>query len=266
MAWVGDVNRLVEDCARYWTEAGLPRRRVAEMRLELTQHLEAAAAEGRDPESVVGPDIAKFAETWAAAFKPAGSELPTWEEVMSGQTGAARRIRRELVALAFGVVALVAAVAVAGKGGDPVENELWRWLWTGLAVVMGIGEIFSAGFFLLPFAIGAAAAAVLAWIGTSVLSQWIVFFAVSIVALVYLRRFVDRQDQAVPHRVGANRWVGSTGVVLEEIDPDTASGLVRVDSEEWRATSLHGNTIPVGARIVVRNVSGARLIVEEIEY
>src|SRR5690606_12893671 len=102
MAWVGDVNRLVEDCARYWTEAGLPRRRVAEMRLELTQHLEAAAAEGRDPESVVGPDIAKFAETWAAAFKPAGSELPTWEEVMSGQTGAARRIRRELVALAFG--------------------------------------------------------------------------------------------------------------------------------------------------------------------
>ena len=264
MAWVGDVNRLVEDCARYWIEAGVPRRRVAEMRLELTQHLEAAAAEGRSPESVVGPDVGKFAQEWAAAFVP--TKTPSWEEVMSGKTQAARRVRREMMALALGVVAVVVAIAVAGRGGDTVENETWRWLWTGLAVVMGIGEIFTAGFFLLPFAIGAAAAAVLAWVGTGVLAQWLVFFAVSIVALVYLRRFVDRQDQATPHRVGANRWVGSTGVVLEEIDPDSASGLVRVDNEEWRAASLHGNTIPAGARITVRDVRGARLIVEESEY
>lgn len=266
MAWIGDVNRLVDDCARYWAEAGVPRRRVAEMRLELTQHLEAAAAEGRSPESVVGPDVGKFAQEWAEAFAPTGTKTPTWEEVMSGTTSAARRIRRELAALALGVVAVVVAVATAGRGGDPMENEVWRWLWTGLAVVMGIGEIFTAGFFLLPFAIGAAAAAVLAWVGTAVLAQWLVFFAVSIVALVYMRRFVDRQDQATPHRVGANRWYGATGVVLEEIDPDSARGLVRVDNEEWRATSLHGNTIPVGARIVVRDVRGARLIVEEIEY
>src|SRR5690606_20773710 len=154
MAWIGDVNRLVDDCARYWAEAGVPRRRVAEMRLELTQHLEAAAAEGRSPESVVGPGVGKFAQEWAEAGAAAG-------------------------ALALGVVAVVVAVATAGRGGDPMENEVWRWLWTGLAVVMGIGEIFTAGFFLLPFAIGAAAAAVLAWVGTAVLAQWLVFFAVS---------------------------------------------------------------------------------------
>src|SRR5690606_40399983 len=78
---VGDVNRLVEDCARYWIEAGVPRRRVAEMRLELTQHLEAAAAEGRSPESVVGPDVGKFAQEWARSEEHT-SELQSRENLV----------------------------------------------------------------------------------------------------------------------------------------------------------------------------------------
>lgn len=147
-----------------------------------------------------------------------------------------------------------------------MENELWRWLWTGLAIVMGIGEIFTAGFFLLPFAIGAAVSAVLAWVGVGVLAQWLVFFGVSIIALTYLRRYIDRQDRGDQPRVGANRWVGSNGIVLEEIDPDAATGMVRVENEEWRATSLRGGTIPAGARIAVRDVRGARLVVERLEH
>jgi len=185
---------------------------------------------------------------------------------MSGRTERARRARREMLAFGAGIVAIVVAVAVAGKGAETMEQELWRWLWTGLAVVMGIGEIFTAGFFLLPFAIGAAAAGVLAWVGASVLAQWLVFFGVSVVALAYLRRYIDRQDEGDQPRVGANRWVGSSGIVLEEIDPDTASGMVRVENEEWRATSLHRVTIPAGSRIEVRDVRGARLVVEPIEH
>lgn len=260
-----DIIRLVDDCVRYWRETGLDPARVDEMRLELTQHLEAAVAEGRDPSVVVGEDVASFAESWAAAHLPAGRPRPTWDDVMSGRTEQARRIRRETLVFGAGVVAIVVAVAVAGKGAETVDNEIWRWLWTGLAIVMGIGEIFTAGFFLLPFAIGAAASAVLAWIGAGVLAQWLVFFGVSLVALVYLRRYIDRQDQAEQPRIGANRWIGAVGIVLDEIDPDAATGLIRVENEEWRATSVHGETIPAGARIRVREVRGARLVVEQVE-
>lgn len=146
-----------------------------------------------------------------------------------------------------------------------MENDLWRWLWTGFAIVMGIGEIFTAGFFLLPFAIGAGVAAVLAWVGAGLLAQWLVFFGVSVVSLAYLRRYIDRQDEAEQPRVGANRWVGGRGIVLEAIDPDTATGMVRVENEEWRATSMHGDPIPPGTRVVVREVRGARMIVEQVE-
>lgn len=260
-----NVVELVDACARYWAETGVPRKRVAEMRLELTQHLNEAAADGREPAAVVGSSLARFAETWAAEHRPAGNTTPTWEDVMSGRTERDRRRRREMLAFGLGIVAIVVAFAVVGKGAETVEEEIWRWLWTGLAVVMAIGEIFTAGFFLLPFAIGAGAAAVLAWVGASVLAQWLVFFGVSVIALAYLRRYITHQDEGEQPRVGANRWVGSQGIVLEEIDPDTASGMVRVENEEWRATSTHGGRIPAGSRIAVRDVRGARLVVEQVE-
>lgn len=259
------VDRVVDDCALYWTETGVPATEVAEMKVELSQHLRSTAAEGRDIEAVTGADLAHFAEQWASEHRDVTRKTPTWDDVISGRTQRARVRRRELIAYAGGLVVLVSAAAVAGKGEVTMEEEIWRWLWTGLAIVMGVGEIFTAGFFLLPFSVGAVAAAVLAWIGANVLSQWLVFFGVSIVSLGYLRRYIDRQDEGVQPRVGANRWIGSHGIVLEEIDPDTAGGMVRVDNEEWRATSKSGAIIPPGARITVTDVSGSRLVVEPLE-
>lgn len=259
-----DVSRLVENCTLYWKETGVPPKVVEEMRLELAQHLTEAEANGRDAVAVVGNRPDEFAEAWAAEHRRARATTPSWEDVMNGRPSRDRRKRRDMIAYGAGIVALVAAVAVAGRGAD-VDNEIWRWLWTGFAVVMGIGEVFTAGFFLLPFAVGAGCAAILAWLGTGLLAQWLVFFGVSVVALAYLRRYIDRQDEGDQPRIGANRWVGAEGIVLEEIDPDTASGMVRIATEEWRATSAHGGTILAGSRIVVRRVSGARLVVDQIE-
>lgn len=262
-----EVARIVADCERYWRETGVPRRAVAEMRLELEQHLVEAEADGRDPESVVGPDLAGFAETWAAEYRRP-DRASDFARITTGRTGTTAD-RRVLWTYAAGAAALVAGVAAGnllagGGGGDDVDNELWRWVWVIFALGMGVGEIFTAGFFLLPFAIGAAAAAVLAWLGVNLLAQWLVFFGVSLVALAYLRRFIARQDTLDQPRVGANRWLDARGIVLEAIDPVSGSGMVRVENEEWRATT-DGEPIPAGSRIVVRNVRGARLVVEQVE-
>jgi membrane protein implicated in regulation of membrane protease activity len=161
------------------------------------------------------------------------------------------------------MAAVVAAVAVAGEGGNDVDNEVWRWLWTIFAIVMGIGEIFTAGFFLLPFAIGAGAAAILAWANAAVIAQWLVFFGVSIFSLAYLRRFITRQDEGDQPRIGANRWIGLEGIVISDIDPSSGSGMVRVESEEWRA--IAPQPIATGQGIIVTDVRGARLVVEPLE-
>lgn len=260
VATVSDGERVLAEVERYWLEAGLRKDEVAEMKAELEQHLSEAAAHGRAVEDVVG-DRAGFAESWAAASR--GKPAVAWDDVQSGRTKTRRESLRDLELFGIGAVAVIAAAAVAGNGGGDVDNEIWRWLWTIFAIVMSIGEMFTAGFFLLPFAIGGAAAAILAWLGASILAQWLVFFGISIFALAYLRRYIGRQDEAVQPRVGANRWVGSEGVVLETIDPHLGSGMVRILNEEWRATAL--SPIEAGARIVVTDVQGARLMVEHLE-
>lgn len=253
-----DLQRVVDSCERYWRETGVPGRASTEMRLQLEEHLNSATASGRPIESVIGANLAEFAENWASEYRL--RPTATWDDVKSGRTGRDRAARRELIAYAAGITLVVAAVALAANGGDQLENDVWRWLWTGLAVVMGVGEMFTAGFFLLPFAIGAAASAVLAWLGVGILPQWLVFFGVSLVALVYLRRFITRQDEGDQPAVGANRWANLKGTVLETIDPIAVTGLVRIGGEEWRATT-DGPTIPAGTQVIVKEVRGARLLV-----
>jgi membrane protein implicated in regulation of membrane protease activity len=246
---------------RYWREAGLSSEDVAEMSAELDQHLSEALISGRSVEDVIG-DRATFAESWAAARR--GRPVVRWDDVQSGRARRDRATRRDLALYGLATAALlVAAYVVARQGGEQVDNEIWRWMWTILAVVMGIGEIFTAGFFLLPFAIGATAAAILAWLNVVVLAQWLVFFGVSIFSLAYLRRFIGRQDEGEQPRVGANRWKGELGVVLHDIDPHTGTGMVRVLNEEWRATAPA--PIPAGAQVIVTEIQGARLIVERLE-
>jgi len=254
---------VLDEIERYWRETGVPRPAILDMRSELEQHLADAAGDGRTMSDVVGPDPARFAENWASAYRMHRTTTASWQEVQSGAAGTARKTRRELALYTIGLGAVIAAVAVAGQGGNDVDNELWRWLWTIFAVVMGVGEIFTAGFFLLPFAIGAASAAILAWAGTGILAQWLVFFGVSIVSIAYLRRFITRQDEAEQPKVGANRWVGAEGIVLEAIDPQSGAGMVRVATEEWRATALQ--PISKDTAIVVTEVRGARLVVDPLE-
>ncbi len=142
--------------------------------------------------------------------------------------------------------------------------HIWIWVWILLAVILSIAEIFTAGFFLLPFAIGAAVAALLEflWPGDSLAWQWMSFVGLSSLLLIVLRRFADRVTHEPPQKVAGDRLLGRSGVVLSTIDSDGSGGMVRVDREEWRAESADGGVLPEGSHITVLAVEGTRLIVE----
>ncbi|MEJ2152605.1 MAG: NfeD family protein [Gemmatimonadota bacterium] len=254
-----DIVTVVTDCERYWRETGVPPGAVTEMRAELQQHLIQVLAEGRSAHAVVGSDLPAFAEAWAAERRSSAGRVPSWEEVTTGKSTGSRRAR--FAAAGFVVLVLAAAglaLAIAGAG-DPATNVTWRWLWTSLAIIMGLGEIFTASFFLLPFAVGAVAAATLAWLGVQLLAQWLVFFFVSGLALAYVRQFMSHQDDASA-AIGANRYLNSSGIVTARVDAETATGMVRVETEEWRATT-DGQPLEPGAHVIVVGIRGARLVV-----
>lgn len=146
--------------------------------------------------------------------------------------------------------------------GSCVNNVL-IWVWAALALIFFIAEIFTAGFFLVCFGIGAAAAALLAALGIDVLWQFVAFIGVSLVALAFLRPFAKNMSTHVPNPGGIDRVVGKQAVVLEAIDPLAATGRVRIEREEWRADSIDGHLIAKDAVVKVVSVSGTRVLVRE---
>jgi membrane protein implicated in regulation of membrane protease activity len=142
--------------------------------------------------------------------------------------------------------------------------DLIRWVWVVMALFFFIAEIFTAGFVLACFGVGALAAAVLAFLGTGLAWQLGAFVVVSIVAVVLSRPFAERVTGKQPEGVGVDRVLGKQAVVIEAIDPLSASGRVRVDREEWRADSVDGSTIAEGEMVEVLGVEGTRLRVRPI--
>ena len=133
------------------------------------------------------------------------------------------------------------------------------WVWVILAAAFLIAEIFTAGFFMLPFAAGAVVAFVLALLDVEPAIVLAVFLATSVLVLVVIQRLVRRGDQrTVP--VGANRFVGRRVLVLERVDRVAGTGRVRLDTESWRATT-DGDPIEPGAEALVVEMRGTRLVV-----
>ncbi len=142
--------------------------------------------------------------------------------------------------------------------------ELWRWVWLALSAGAAVGEMATAGaFFLLPFALGGAAAAILAFAGVGVAIEWLVFVVVSVAGVLATRPLARRLDTASPvEGIGARRWIGQTATVLEAIPAgEHETGVVRLGGQRWRAESLDGAAVGPGSSVKVVDVVGTRLVV-----
>lgn len=139
--------------------------------------------------------------------------------------------------------------------------DTWFWVWVGLAAVLSVAEIFTGGFFLLPFGLGSAVAAAVNFAGVELGWQWAVFIGASALLLWGLRHFSDRFTTDSPQKVGADRLIGQCGVVTETLDDQAGRGMVRVQREHWRADAPGFEPVAVGTSITVIRVEGAHLLV-----
>jgi hypothetical protein len=64
------IADLVEACAGYWELRGIASESSHEMQLELEQHLQQAATDGKSLEAVLGPNPLAFADAWAREMRP----------------------------------------------------------------------------------------------------------------------------------------------------------------------------------------------------
>ena len=228
------------------------------MAVELRSHLRDAATAGKSLEAVTGPDIEAFAEEWAEANrgpKPVTAPSLPRESATKPTVG---------LWLGLGaIVILVIAVAILSPRDETMNEAGWVATWFIAAGVLAIGEMLTAGFFLLPFAAGAAVAGILALLSVSAPVQIVTFVIVSVLSLWLLQRFAKKDIHGELLPVGAARYIGSSAVVMEPVSR-LHSGRVKMGTEDWRATTDGNVEIPAGAEVRVVEVRGARLVVEPV--
>ncbi|HTY96704.1 MAG TPA: NfeD family protein [Solirubrobacteraceae bacterium] len=139
------------------------------------------------------------------------------------------------------------------------------WIvWLIAAAVLGIGEMHTGGLYLLPFALGAAIAALLSAVGVGFAASLIAFAAVSVVVVAGLRPIARRHRRLPPPiRTGAAALVGHRAMVIERIANEEGVGCVKIDGGEvWTARSLDDDeVIEAGERVEVVDIKGATALV-----
>jgi membrane protein implicated in regulation of membrane protease activity len=138
-------------------------------------------------------------------------------------------------------------------------------LWLILAVVFGVGEIATLGFFLAPFAGGAAVAAVASAAGVPFVGTLAVFLVISVILLAALRPLARSHRRTPPQiRTGTAALVGKSATVLERIENSEGVGCVRIDGEVWTARAfMEEETYEAGTRVQVVEIRGATALVTD---
>jgi len=130
--------------------------------------------------------------------------------------------------------------------------EIWH-VWVIVALFFFVLEIFTNGFAVACFSIGAVAAAVASGLGLSLLWQLLIFAVLSIVALVTVRPLVMKlfykKDEVC--KTNGDALIGREGRVSEEIDPISGKGRVAIDGDDWKAVSCDGSVIAKGSMVEV---------------
>jgi membrane protein implicated in regulation of membrane protease activity len=136
-------------------------------------------------------------------------------------------------------------------------------IWLVAACGLGVGEMHQGGFYLAPFAIGAALAALVSLLGVGALLSTIVFLLTSTIVFAALRPVAHRHRHLPPPiRTGAAALVGRPAVVLERIANREGVGCVKIDGEVWTARSYDEDDVfDAGERVEVVEIRGATALV-----
>jgi len=141
--------------------------------------------------------------------------------------------------------------------------DAWVW-WIVIACILAAGEVMNTSFFLAPFAVGAALAALVSVLGAGDPASFAAFLAASGVMFLFVRPLARRHLTMPPHlRTGTAALVGRDAIVLERIANDEGVGCAKVEGEVWTARAFdEDRIIEPGERVQVIEIRGATALVD----
>jgi membrane protein implicated in regulation of membrane protease activity len=148
----------------------------------------------------------------------------------------------------------------------------WFWvLWSILGAILIVAEVFTSGFVLLWFGIGALCAAFAGLVGIDSLAiQFAIFIVVSIGLTAASRtiflNYFSREKSGDSLRSGVDALPGKIGTVVSSSKGALQEGAVKVFGSTWTAYPAAGEApLEAGERVCVESVEGASIYVRRID-
>ena len=151
-----------------------------------------------------------------------------------------------------------------------MENYIWIF-WTILGAILVIAEVFTTGFVLLWFGIGALAAGLAGLIGIHSIPLQFLIFAVVSIALTAASRtifvnYFSREKSGGDLKSGFEGLPGKMGTVVSSSRGALHEGAVKVFGSTWTAYPADGEEpLEAGDRVVVERIQGASIYVRRVE-
>lgn len=140
-----------------------------------------------------------------------------------------------------------------------------NFYWLVVGILFLIIEILTPGIFLFTcLSIGCLFALLSSIFTKSLLFQSIIFASVSVISIYFLRPILIKLFTSKIVKSNIDSLIGQRGVVLEPIDGEKISGLIKVQSDIWRAVAKNNQKIFKDEEVVVEKVEGAHLIVKKV--
>ena len=139
----------------------------------------------------------------------------------------------------------------------------WIWIWVAVVAASLVIEVATMEMVSLWTAIGGLVALLLAALGVGFDIQLIVFFTLSILLLVSLRKLALKyQLKNSKNKVGTDLIIGSTQKLLSEITDDI-NGTIKINGVTWTAITTTDEKLPAGTVVEILEIKGNKLIVKK---
>ena len=138
-------------------------------------------------------------------------------------------------------------------------------VWLVAVFVFLVLELISMGLTTIWFAGGAVVAFVASLFGAPIPVQILLFILTSVVMIIFTRPVVEKKLNNSRTKTNVEEIIGKEGKVTETIDNFNQKGVVVINGLEWSARN--GETddiIPVGAKVIVKEVQGVKVMVTVI--
>ena len=136
-------------------------------------------------------------------------------------------------------------------------------MWASVFILCIIIEMITLGLTTIWFSGGAIVAAIMALFDCSLTSEIIVFALVSFALLFTTRPIARKYLNPHTEKTNIESYIGERVIVTAAIDNLNSTGQVKINGVEWTARSINDETIPVGTEVIIKQVSGVKLIVSK---